>query len=134
MLTLTEPRIKTAIPIIGLPFTSFEPYLRARAEGLNMSWTPPLVPPSIKEYFESVNNQGLVGFEGKRILTIHGSEDKLVPYDIGKSDIGEAQRLVEDSEGVMKVQLMEGLGHVVTIDMVKMTAEWVWRYCLTART
>jgi predicted esterase len=66
-------------------------------------------------------------------LTIHGSEDKLVPYAVGKEDIGQIQQLVENSEGVMKVQMMEGLGHVVTIDMVKMTAEWVWRYCLTNR-
>jgi hypothetical protein len=52
---------------------------------------------------------------------------------VGKDDIAQIQRLVEESQGVMKVQMMEGLGHVVTIDMVKMTAEWVWRYCLTSR-
>jgi predicted esterase len=82
-------------------------------------------------FFSNAKSESVGKFGGKRILTIHGKEDQLVPYDQGKEDIERIQMECEEGGGVMKVQLMEGLGHVVTVDMVKMTAEWIWKYCLT---
>jgi hypothetical protein len=128
-----EPRIQTAVPIIGLPFPTFEKYLKARANGLGMEWTAPLIPPSMVPFFERSRAEGHGVFGGKKILTIHGGEDRLVPYDQGEVDITRIQNEVEEGDGVMKVQVMQGLGHVVTVDMVKMTAEWIWKYCLTNR-
>jgi len=72
-------------------------------------------------------------FGEKRILTIHGGDDRLVPYDQGEEDIKRIQNEVEEGGGVMTVKVMDGLGHVVTVEMVKMTAEWIWKYCLTNR-
>lgn len=98
-----------------------------------MDWTPPLIPPSMVPFFERSRTESRGKFIGKKILTIHGADDRLVPYDQGEGDIKWIQDEVEGSKGVMKVQIMEGLGHVVTVDMVKMTAEWIWKYCLTNR-
>jgi len=84
-------------------------------------------------FFESSRAESRGKFGEKRILTIHGGDDRLVPYDQGEEDIQRIQKEVEEGDGVMKVQVMPGLGHVVTVDMVKMTAEWIWKYCLTKR-
>lgn len=126
-----EPRIRTAVPIIGLPFPSLEPCLRARAEGLGLTWGPPLFPPSLASLLTSPRPEGV--FRGKRILTIHGGSDKLVPYAVGAEEIESIKREVEvgGEGGKVSVQVMEGLGHVVTPDMVKMAAEWIWANCLT---
>lgn len=128
---MAEPRIRTAVPLIGLPFTSLEPCLRARAEGLGLAWAPPLFPPSLAGLLTSPRPEG--AFRGKRILTIHGGNDKLVPYAAGKDEIDRIKDEVEGGGqgGKVSVQVMEGLGHVVTADMVKMTAEWIWAKCLT---
>jgi hypothetical protein len=130
---MVEPRIQTAVPIIGLPFPTFEKYLKARANGLGMDWTAPLIPPSMVPFFESSRVESHGRFGEKRILTIHGGDDRLVPYDQGEVDIKRIQKEVEEGGGVMNVKVMDGLGHVVTIEMVKMTAEWIWKYCLTNR-
>ena len=82
-------------------------------------------------FFENAKSQSIGKFGGKKILTIHGAEDRLVPYEQGERDIKRIQGEVEEGGGVMKVQVLAGLGHVVTVDMVKMTAEWIWKYCLT---
>lgn len=95
-----------------------------------MDWAPPLFPPSLLSFFQNTRKEGV--FAGKRILTIHGGDDTLVPYPIGKDEIERVKREVEsDEQGRMKVEVMPGLGHVVTTDMVKMTAEWIWKFCLT---
>jgi predicted esterase len=85
----------------------------------------------MESFFRTPAPAGVFG--DKRILSIHGGEDKLVPYSIGQEEIEKIQREVESGKGEVKVQIMEGLGHVVTVDMVKMTAEWIWKCCLTNR-
>jgi predicted esterase len=97
-----------------------------------MDWAPPLFPPSLQSFFGNARKEGV--WAGKRILTIHGGEDTLVPYAIGREEIYRVKQEVEsDDQGQLRVEVMPGLGHVVTIDMVKMTAEWIWKYCLTSR-
>lgn len=97
-----------------------------------MDWSPPLSPPSLVQFFEQARKEGV--WAGKRILTIHGGNDTLVPYPVGKEELDRIKREVESGgNGQMRVEVMPGLGHVVTTDMVKMTAEWVWKYCLTSK-
>jgi len=84
-------------------------------------------------FFERSRAESQGKFGEKRILTIHGGDDRLVPYDQGEDDIKRIQQEVEEGSGVMNVKVMDGLGHVVTVEMVKMTAEWIWKYCLTSR-
>jgi hypothetical protein len=107
---MIEPRIQTAVPIIGLPFPTFEKYLKARANGLGMDWTAPLIPPSMVPFFESSRVESHGKFGEKRILTIHGGDDRLVPYDQGEQDIQRIQKEVEEGGGVMNVKVLDGLG------------------------
>jgi hypothetical protein len=125
-----EPRISTAIPIIGLPWPSFPKYLRARALNMGLKWEPPLYPPSLKPVLETPRPEG--AFAGKKILTIHGGEDTLVPFSQGEDDIEAIKREVEGSGGEMEVWIKDGAGHVVTADMVERVGEWVWRHALAA--
>ncbi|RSH95099.1 hypothetical protein EHS25_000185 [Saitozyma podzolica] len=127
-LLLSEPRINVAIPIIGLPFTSFAPYLRARAHKMGLAWTPPLYPPSLRPLLEAPAPPN--AYRGKKILSIHGADDTLVPIKEGQKDL---DKIVKEAEqGDVKVWVVEGKGHVVTGEMVTRTAEWVWRWALQA--
>ena len=60
----------------------------------------------------------------------------MVPYSVGQEEIAQIEDEVErdgsaNGEGKVVVKVMEGQGHVVTPDMVKMTAEFIWANCLT---
>lgn len=123
-----EPRITTAIPIIGLPWPSFPKYLRARAESMSLEWAPPLYPPSLRPVLETPPPAGV--FREKNILSIHGGDDTLVPFSQGREDIEAIRREVEGSGGNMEVWVKEGAGHVVTGEMVRRVGEWIWRYSL----
>jgi hypothetical protein len=116
------------------------PYLKARAEGLDIEWAPPTYPPSLRDYFERPTQPGV--YAGKKILSIHGGADKLVPYHLGKDEIARIAEAVKaagsDSSGAvggkgeLEVKIMEGSGHIVNAEMVRMTAEWVWKWALSA--
>jgi len=67
-------------------------------------------------------------YRDKKILSIHGEKDTLVPIAQGREDI---QAVVDGAEkGEVVVWEQEGAGHVVTVEMVKKTAEWIWRWAV----
>ena len=129
-LTAAEPRIKIAIPIIGLPWDAFHLYLGARARDMGLEFAPPLYPPSLKSILETPRRAGC--YAGKKILSIHGSIDTLVPFDQGKLQIEAAQREIEEQGGKMEIWVKEAAGHVVTTDMVRRVGDWVWRFALSS--
>lgn len=132
LLTVSDPRIRVGVPLIGLPPPSLEPCLGARAQGLGLEWAPPLFPPSLSGLLTSERPKGT--YVGKRIMTIHGEADRLVPYSVGQAEIAEIQQEIgheRDADGKVVVKVIEGQGHIVTPDMVKMTAEFIWANCLT---
>lgn len=115
-----------AIPIIGLPAESYTRYLSARTTSLGFAFTPPIYPPSLRPVLEAPVPER--AYYGKKILTIHGEVDTLVPYAQGKGDIDAVEQRV--TKGEMEVWIQEGAGHVVTVEMVKRTAEWVWKWAM----
>jgi predicted esterase len=125
---IVEPRINIAIPIIGLPWDVFRIYLQARAESMGLAFSPPLYPPALRPILESTRPDGC--YKRKKILSIHGSIDNLVPYDKGERQIKQAQREAKESGGEMEIYVQEGAGHVVTPEMIEKTAEWVWRWAV----
>lgn len=122
-----DPRIRIAVPIIGLPFEAFGPYLGARAEAAGLQFKPPTFPDSIKAYIESPTPKG--AYEGKKILSIHGALDELVPYRFGKDIIAKIQ--AEAPKGEVEVFVQEGRGHVCTPEMLTRASEWFWRWGLS---
>jgi predicted esterase len=95
---------------------------------MGLAWAPPLYPPSIRPLLEAPARKG--AYKGKKILSIHGEVDTLVPLKEGRRDIDEIVR--EAEEGDVEVWVVQGKGHVVTKEMVERTAEWVWRWAMKA--
>ncbi|WVQ93019.1 hypothetical protein IAU59_000082 [Kwoniella sp. CBS 9459] len=125
-----EPRIKIGIPIIGLPFESFPKYMGPRAESLSIPFKAPTYPPSLRPLLEGEVDHS--SYRGKKILTLHGARDKLVPLDKGLVDIEEVLRVVNGSEGG-KAELwsQDNAGHVCSDEMLRRTADWIWTYGLS---
>lgn len=123
-----EPRITIAIPIIGLPFEAFTPCLKARAESLGFEFKPPIYPPSLKSLLEAPVPPGV--YQGKKILSIHGETDTLVPYKFAEEVVQNI--IAEAGDGSVEVWVRDDTWHEVTPDMVKRTAEWIWRWALKA--
>ncbi|WVQ73062.1 hypothetical protein IAR50_002625 [Cryptococcus sp. DSM 104548] len=130
-----DPRVRIGIPIIGLPFESLPKYLGARAINNGLSWGPPTYPPSLQRIIEPYRDPVLEqkAYAGKKILTMHGKEDKLVPFAKGEEDIKQIEKWTEEEAekgGICAIDLQENVGHVCTIEMLKKSAEWTWRYAL----
>jgi len=95
---------------------------------LGYDFEPPLYPESLRPLLEAPPPEGC--YKSKKILSIHGELDELVPIAQGQEDI----QLVVDvaKQGDVEVWVQEGAGHVVTVEMVKKTAEWIWRWAVEA--
>ncbi|ADV23076.1 hypothetical protein CNBF2720 [Cryptococcus gattii WM276] len=132
-----DPRVQIGIPIIGLPFESFPVYLRARALSQGLKWEPPVYPPSLKSFIEPVRNpvEEQQKYSGKKILSMHGKEDRLVPYGKGERDLRQIEKWVEEDKskgGVCAIDVQDNVGHVCSIQMLKKAVEWTWMYALRA--
>ena len=140
--TRAEPRVKIAIPILGLPFEAFHSYVTARAVAAGLPPGPPTYPTSLHGLLETPVPPG--AYKGKKILSIHGEDDELVPYCQGEEEINammdqvEGPKLwtVEDAgiaykKGDIEIWTYPETGHMVTVEMVMQTAEWIWRWALS---
>ncbi|KIR40410.1 hypothetical protein I307_01964 [Cryptococcus deuterogattii 99/473] len=126
-----DPRVQIGIPIIGLPFESFPVYLRARALSQGLKWEPPVYPPSLKSFIEPIRNpvEEQQKYGGKKILSMHGKEDRLVPYGKGERDLRQIEKWVEEDKGkggVCAIDVQDNVGHVCSIQMLKKAVEWTW--------
>ena len=91
---------------------------------MGLSFTPPLFPPALSRMF-TPTVKGC--YSGKKILSIHGEIDTLVPYSHGADSIALARKECVESGGEMEIFVQDGAGHVVTPEMLKRVADWVWR-------
>jgi hypothetical protein len=122
-----DAALRIAVPIIGLPVDAFAAYLGARAEAMGIPFTPPTYPPSILGYIAAP--EPAHAYTGKKILSIHGELDELVPYRFGQEKIAQIQSAAPP--GHVDVFVQEQRGHVCTPEMVQRAAEWFWRWGLT---
>jgi len=123
-LTRYEPRVSISIPIIGLPFEAFARYLGARAEKMGLAFAPPLYPPSLKPIFDDPVPPD--AYRGKKILSLHGEVDTLVPIALGRAEL---DRIAQNDD--VEVWAQPGAGHVVTVEMMDKAAEWIWRWAMS---
>lgn len=124
-----EPRIRIAMPVCGLPWECFARYVGARAEGRGLSFGPPVCPPSLRALFEAPVDPK--AYEGKKILSWHGTEDKMVPFAQGARELEELQRRY-GHDGSVVVYKQEGVAHAFSVEAMEKTTEWVWRHALAA--
>jgi predicted esterase len=94
---------------------------------MGFPWAPPIIPPTAAALLDLP--VAPERYAGKKILSVHGADDALVPYARGKVDLDAIQQ--EVGEG-MEVWLVEGVGHRLTEEMTTRVAEWVWRWAVRA--
>ena len=64
---------------------------------------------------------------GKKILSIHGANDTLVPIAQGRAALDKVMGVSTDSE----VWVQPGVGHVCSKEMVVKCSEWIWKWALS---
>lgn len=118
------------MPIIGLPFDAFGAYLGARAEQMGIPFAPPTYPPSLVNYISSPTPPE--AYAGKKILSIHGELDELVPYRFGREVIAGMATRAPGMDGKVEAWVQPDRGHVCTPEMVVKAADWFWYWGLSA--
>lgn len=92
---------------------------------MGFPWEPPIIPPTAAALLDLPVSPER--YDGKKILSVHGADDTLVPYARGKGDLDAIQeRLGAD----MEVWVVDGVGHRLTEEMTTRVAEWVWRWAV----
>jgi len=81
-------------------------------------------PPTADKYFKPPTS--LEGYLGKKILTLHGDLDNVLPQDIGQKHFEAVQ--AQEAPGHVEQWTQAGRGHVITPEMTQRTAEWLWRW------
>lgn len=83
------------------------------------------LPKATKDFYDTPCEEGV--YRGKKVLAVHGSVDKIMPFSLGEEKWPRLRGELENYD----VYIEEGFGHVVTPGMVRVTAEWLWRWGLT---
>lgn len=118
-----DPRVTVGVPIISLPSECLGTFLARPEPYASIA----LAPPAIHEYFFTPSEPE--AYAGKKILTLHGELDRVIPISIGATWFSRIKAQAGEGEIVQTIQ--DGWGHVVTPEMVKLASEWVWRWGLT---
>lgn len=92
-----------------------------------LEFGPPIYPPTLRPYVESKAPES--AYKGRKILTIHGEIDELVPYRHGKAKIAEIK--AQSPQGDVEVFVQQGKGHVCTPEMLKRAADWFYKWGCT---
>lgn len=121
-----DPRVSIAVPICSLPSESLGRHLLWRVDNLRDQNT--YVPMAVRNFFRTETPTGT--YKGKKVLSIHGSLDAMVPWQNGAKDWDVIS--AEMGEGNAERWVDEAHGHVVSQEMVRRTAEWLWRWGASA--
>jgi predicted esterase len=108
--------------MITLPSEALGGLLTARVAKLKAQGINTYMPESIKQGFYNPTTQQ---YKGKKILSVHGKLDKLIPFRFAQPKLDEI--LAQDSSGKdIQQHIQEGKGHAVSPEMVSKAAEWVY--------
>lgn len=100
--------------------------LEARANQMGVA--DPIYPPPVRTYMKTLPPPG--AYSGKKILSVHGGHDFLHPIERSTPYLAAMAEQLPD--GDMEVYVDEESGHRCSADMVRKTAEWCWRWGLSA--
>ena len=101
---------------------------------MGLSPSPPLYPSTLRPVLDVKRPEG--AYAGKKILSIHGKVDNLVPYAQGAEEIEEARIEAQQpgkggESGSLAVLVLDGVGHQLTTDAIQHTAEWIVRWAIS---
>lgn len=121
----TDPRISIGVPIISIPSEALGTLLTKRVPKLAAQGIMTHYPQSVAAYYQSRPPPD--AYANKKILAIHGEEDRMLPTRIGQEAFDViAARAVEPAHVAQFIQ--ERKGHVVSREMVGRLGEWLWRW------
>lgn len=84
------------------------------------------LPPATRRFYDT-SPAKLGTYAGKKILSVHGGQDEILPYRVAQS----AWEAVAAGAEHAARYVEEDKGHVVTAGMVIKAAEWFWYFGLT---
>jgi len=87
---------------------------------------PTALPKPTADFFLSPSPPGT--YAGKRILSLQGELDAIMPPTAGTD---EWERISRECAAAARY-VQPRVGHIVSKEMVRMTAEWLWFYGLSA--
>lgn len=116
-----DPSVRFGIPIISIPSEVLGVNLEERATQYGVSSEELIYPDGVRHYMMGVPPPGAYG--GKKILVLSGGKDVSMPIERAEPIIA---KISEEADVEWKVD--EGAGHKISPDMVRWTADAVWRW------
>ena len=110
--------------------------MRERAEKNGLTWEAPSMPASLLSLLDRIDPDAKQyrstdamrnPYLGKKILSMHGGADKLVPYSCCATF---EERLEVGKDGFKEIVVEGGKGHVVTDAMLSKLAEFLTTHVL----
>ncbi len=121
--TLTaDPRIRIGAPIVSIPPEFLAGILTRRFRVPPPDDPDNTIPTAVRRAFEMTAPPG--SYKGKKILSVHGAIDETIPYRLAKDEFPR----IRGETDFLEVYVQDGMGHVVTPEMVTRVAEWFWRW------
>lgn len=118
-----EPRIKVGVPICSTPSENLR--FRLIDSPLPPNTTESPVPKDVLAYFRAPCAPG--AYNGKKILAVFGGLDNVMPRSLAD----DRWPVIASEAAAFDTWVDSEFGHVVSQDMVRHAAEWLWRWGLT---
>lgn len=116
-----DPSVRFGIPIISIPSEVLGVNLEERATQYGVSSEELIYPDGVRHYMMGVPPPG--AYKGKKILVLSGGKDASMPIERAEPIIA---KISEEADVEWKVD--ESAGHKISPDMVRWTADAVWRW------
>lgn len=117
-----DPRVRVVVPVNTTPSPSL-PRIWSQNEQLYREH-PPLLPAATRKWFFDQPPASV--YRGKKILSLHGAEDNVVPFKISEESFPPIQAACPP--GDVEKWIQPGAGHLCSPEMVQRGAEWFYRW------
>ncbi|KAL1409370.1 hypothetical protein Q8F55_003352 [Vanrija albida] len=117
-----EPRVRIAVPIISMSPEALGPNLVFRASQYGLD--DPVYTAQVRRYLETPSVPGV--YKGKKILSIHGGKDDLLPLDKSQPYLDVVIR--ENQANEVMIWVDPEAGHKISPAMVTKSAWWLWKW------
>ncbi|KLT41821.1 hypothetical protein CC85DRAFT_246861 [Cutaneotrichosporon oleaginosum] len=117
-----DPRIRIGAPIVSIPPEFLAGILTRRFRVPPPDDPDNIIPSAVRAAFEMKAPPG--SYRNKKILSVHGAIDETIPVRLAKDEFAR----IRGETDTLEVFVQDGMGHVVTPEMVSQVAKWFWRW------
>lgn len=119
-----DPRIRIAVPICSIPSETLHRRIMKREAAASGAGLP--IPAAVERFFFD-SPPVYPTYADKYVLALHGGLDNVMSYAIGDDKWHEIAGVAVAADRYIQPDT----GHIVSEEMVRRTAEWMWRYGFT---